>query len=253
MKRLLKIVLVALSIIFIMLQFLEMKVYAFGVKAAILIGLTILYLHVVKKRRLFFLLFLVFFTLAEVINFSSAFMPKPAKDEINWNYYICNLLSILSYSFLIVQVIRSMNVRAMLNRYPLHIATLVVLDIFFVWIVSGTAETESELTFTQLSLEITYNSVIMILLSAALINYIDRDDTKSMNLLIGTIFIVFAEVIQLAYFYVANDFNFLNVICSTFLIFALLFFYLQARLTHKTHQLNYNSSSDFQELEPQEN
>lgn len=210
-----------------------------------LVGLTVLYLHVVKKRRLFFFLFLLFFTVAEVLNFSSRFVRIHFNERSEWIYYAGNFLCILSYTFLIIQVLKTMNLKETLNHYPFHVITLIVLDVFCVWIVSATTRqsltlNRQSLTLNQYALEFTYNGVIMILLSVALLNYIHRDDKKSMNLLLGTIFIVFAEVIQLAYFYVA-DFNILNVIYSVFLVCAFLFFYLQACLTHENNIREYES------------
>lgn len=244
MKRLLISFLICLSILFIVLQFMELKLYAYGVRASMLVGLTVLYLLAVPKKRIFFLLFLLFFTIAEMINFTSRFADVKEGVLTEWIYYTGNILCIMSYIFLIIQVIQSMNFKEIINRYLFHVITLLVLDVFCVWIVSAT--TENSLTFNQYALEFTYNSVIMVLLSSALINYLHRDDKKSMNLLVGTIFIVFAEVIQLAYFYVA-DFNILNVIYSIFLVFAFLFFYLQSTLSHEMQQ--HYGTPEVQEVE----
>jgi cbb3-type cytochrome oxidase subunit 3 len=69
----------------------------------------------------------------------------------------------------------------------------------------------------------------MVLLSVALINYMYRNDTKSMMFLMGSICIVFSEIIQLAYFYVMDD-KMLGFIYSFFLVVAFIFFYLQSQL-----------------------
>jgi hypothetical protein len=68
----------------------------------------------------------------------------------------------------------------------------------------------------------------MILLSVALINYMYRNDNKSMLFLIASIFIVFSEIIQLAYYYILPDNN-LSFVYSLFFIIAMLFFYLQSQ------------------------
>ena len=120
----------------------------------------------------------------------------------------------------------------MVKKYPFHILVLIILDVFSVVVVTNTAM--HKLSFHEYYMEFIYNSVIMILLTVALINYIDKEDKKAINLLIGSIFIFFSEVLQLAYFYISNM-NLLNVICSLFLVLAFLFFYLQSTLNYESH------------------
>ena len=69
----------------------------------------------------------------------------------------------------------------------------------------------------------------MTLLSVALINYMYRNDNKSMLLLLASIFTVFSEIIQLAYYYILEDTN-LSFTYSFFMVGAFLFFYLQSQL-----------------------
>ena len=221
--------LLVLSAIFLGLQSFKYEFEAAGIRALLLTLLTILYCARVKKKRFFFFLFLITFCVAELLNFFSWFY-EIYEDSIDYMYYISNGLYILSYSFLITLVLKSMNIKEVILKFPFHLLILFVLDIFCVSIVTGT--TKSQLSIYEYSLEFIYNTVIMVLLSVAFINYIYRDDKKSMNLLVGSIFIVFSEVIQLAYFYI-SDTNFLNVICSLFLVLAFLFFYLQSRLSHE--------------------
>ena len=189
-------------------------------------------------------MFLITYCLAEIVNFTSWLYPRDF-NGLDLYYFIGNSLFITAYLFLIVQVMKSINTKSLLKTYPFHIAILVVLDVFCVVIV--TATTEETLVTSQYVMEFLYNSVIMVLVSVALLNYIHHDNKKAMNLLIGTIFIVFSEVIQLAYFYVVG-FNFLNVICSLFFVIAFLFFYLQARLKNELNSEQYHEAS-LQELE----
>ena len=228
-KKILIASLVLLSIVFLGLQFLEYEIEASGVRMLLLLLLTVLYCTSVKTKRLYFFLFLIAFTVSEVLNFVSWFIVL-YEDSIDYFYYIGNGLYILSYIFLVIQVLKTMNVKEVVTKFPIHIIILFILDVFCVSIVTST--TDGELNGYEYYVEFIYNAVIMALLSIALINYIYRDDKKSMNLLVGSIFIVFSEVIQLAYFYI-SDINFLNILCSLFLVIAFLFFYLQARLNHE--------------------
>ncbi|RKE95071.1 hypothetical protein [Ichthyenterobacterium magnum] len=221
--------LVVLSVVFLGFQFFEYEVEASGVRTLALLTLTALYVNTVRHKRFFFFMFLIFFTLAEILGFISWYVLIDYDASIDYFYYASNILYIMSYIFLIIRVIKDMNFRAVVSKLPIQILLLLILDVFCVLIVTGT--TKGQLSFYEYSLEFVYNTVIMVLLSLALISYMYRDDKKSMNLLIGSIFIVFSEVIQLAYFYVSDSIM-LNVICSVCFVFAFLFFYLQSILVH---------------------
>ena len=196
--------------------------------------LIILYCHQVQSKRGYYFLFLVTFFLADIIGLTYWF--KIISNE-NYNFYfysIGNILYILSYVFLIIKVIKSMNLKKVITKSATHIVILIILDIFCVTIVTGTAQ--NELNIYQYALLYLYNTVIMTLLSLAVINYIDKVDKRAMNLLIGALFIVFSEVIQLAYYYILEENNMLNILCSSFFVIAFLFLYLQ-EVSEETEEL----------------
>lgn len=229
-RRILIGVLVALTVVFLGFQIFELEVKASGIRALLLVFLTILYCYRVREKRLFFLAFLIAFTIADILTFISWLVPFVPNNQIDYSYYIANSLYIISYLFLIIQMLSSMNLVEIVKKYPFHILILIILDVFSVIVVTNTAM--HKLSYHEYYLEFVYNCVIMILLTVALINYIHKEDKKAINLLLGSIFIFFSEVIQLAYFYV-SDINLLNVICSLFLVLAFLFFYLQSRLFYE--------------------
>ncbi|WP_353778539.1 hypothetical protein [Winogradskyella sp. 3972H.M.0a.05] len=229
-NKVIKTFLVALSVLFIFFQITEFEYYADISRTALFVLLTILFLKEKDCNCRFFLFFLVAFTLAQVIGLLSWYIVIDYETTVDYFYYLSNGLYILSYVSLILQVISSMNVREVMSRFFIHIFILIVLDIFCVSIVTGT--TQGVLNYTEYTIEFIYNTVIMVLLSVALINFMYRDDKKAMNMLVASIFIVFSEIIQLAYFYIA-EYKELNVICSVFLVLAFVFFYLQARLQHE--------------------
>lgn len=224
---LLKIVLGILGILFIGLQALEQEVAGGAVSASMLLGLTFLYYRFSKRKSKYFLLFLVAFTLAMIMSFVSYFIPLEFLEKVDLSYYFTNALYIFSYLLLIVHITTSMNLKKTFKRFSGPIIILLILDIFCVYIVTDAAE--AELNITQYILEFTYNGVLMALLSVALINYLGKDNNKSMLFLIGSIFIVFSEIIQMAYFYVMSS-NDLSATYATFLVMAFLFLYLQSQL-----------------------
>jgi hypothetical protein len=143
--------------------------------------------------------------------------------------------------FLILEVFKSINFKSVINRFPVHIIILLVLDIYSVYLVSEIALKSDDLSgLLDYSIEIIYNIVVMLLLTVTLINYINRDSKKAMNLLLGSLCIVFSEVMQVAYFYV-SDKNIINVTYSVLLIFAFCFFYIQAGMNYSRNEA-YSSS-----------
>jgi hypothetical protein len=221
----------ALSLFFLGLQFKGLEIEAAGVRALAVTLLTFLYVTSVKKKHPLFLLFLIFFAVSEILNYVTWTVDLDVTPEVDYYYYIGNSLYIISYIFLISRIAITMNFKKTFLKFPIQICLLTILGLFFVYFVSDT--TKKGFTGNEYYLELLYNAVVMLLMALALVNYMYRDDKKSMNLLLGTICIMFSEVIQLAYFYVAEDFNLLNVLCSMFLVFAFLFFYLQSRLEHR--------------------
>lgn len=223
----LKSVLILLSVAFITVQVMGLELYGAGIKAFTLTGLTVLYFLAVKERSNFFIAFLLFFTSGAILDFM-AWLDLDFKTVKNHHYYYTvNSLYILAYLFLIFKVLYLVNLKKMILKLPIHIIILVVLDVFSVIVITET--TEKILNPTEYILEFVYNAVVMALLSVALLNYIYRDDVKSMNLLLASILIVFSEVIQLTYFYIESD-NTLNIICSVLLVIAFIFFYIHSTL-----------------------
>lgn len=233
LNRILKVTLVALCLIFLGLQVLNLEVQAAGTRVSLVLLLATLYYYKVPSKRLFFILFLLCFSIAELIGFASYFVEINYDTTPDYFYYLGNGFFILSYFFLIVRVLKEMDIKNILRRFWIHLIVLTILDIFCVIILSGT--TEKLFSFHESSMEIVYNAIIMILLTVAMINYMAKNSQKAMNLLLGAIFIFFSEVIQMTYFYI-SDIPILNVMSSLFLILAFLFFYLQARIPFETEQ-----------------
>jgi cbb3-type cytochrome oxidase subunit 3 len=226
-NKILKVLLLLLGGIFIVLQGFAFEVEGAAVSAFTLVLLTVLYCKLTENKSNYFFWFLVTFTLGHLLSLYSYYEPLLEYDQIDYYYYGANLLYIIAYIFLIIKMLKGFDFKTVFSELSIPIIVLVVLDVFCVSIV--TATTENVLSFYEYSLEFAYNSVIMTLLSVALINYMYRNDNKSMLFLIGSICIVFSEIIQLAYYYILNDNN-LGFIYSFFLVVAFMFFYLQSQV-----------------------
>ncbi|WP_299103169.1 hypothetical protein [uncultured Winogradskyella sp.] len=203
-----------------------MEVEGAYVSAIALVLFTIFYIGRSKVRSKFFITFLITFTLAQVLGAISWHTPEVKADEVDYLYFVSNMLYIVSYVLLILKTIRQLRLRTIFSELTIPILVLVVLDIFCVSLISNT--TEGVLTTSQYILEYTYNGVVMALLSIALIDYMYRNNSKSMLFLLATIFLTFSEIIQLAYFYILND-DSLGYIYAFFLVIAFVFLYAQSQ------------------------
>lgn len=226
LNKILKVVLLLLGIIFIILNGFALDEKGAAVSIIMFVLLTILYFKWTEKKSKFFLWFLALFTLGNMIDLTSYYFPIYEVTGVDYFYFLGNAFYILAYVFLITKVVIGLDFKKVFRELPIPIIVMIVLDVFCVILVTDTAE--HELTLYEYALEFLYNTIIMILLSVALINYMYRNDNKSMLFLIGSIFIVFSEIIQLAYFYILDDHN-LSIVYSLFFIIAFVFFYLQSQ------------------------
>jgi len=227
-NKIIKIVLLLLSGVYIILQGLALEYEGTAVGALLLILLTWLYIGSVECKSKMFFWFLVTFTASQVLCYFALYAPEIENEDIDYYYYVANILYVLAYVFLIIKIFIKLDFKKVFSELTVPIIILVVLDVFCVSIIMDT--TESVLSSYEYVLEYIYNAVIMILLSFALINYMYRNNNKSMLFLIGSIFIFFSEIIQLAYFYILEDDNKLGFVYSSFLVVAFVFFYLQSRI-----------------------
>ena len=227
LNKILKVLLLLLGGVFIILQGFGYEVEGAATSTFMLVILTFIYYEWTQNKTKYFFWFLAAFTFGHIISLFSWLMPEIKEHQINVYYYVSNLLFILAYLFLIVRVLVELNFKKIVTELTIPIIILVVLDVFCVVLVTDTAE--NALTNYEYALEFFYNTVIMVLLSSALINYMYRNDSKSMLLLVGSMCIVFSEIIQLAYYYILDDSN-LVFIYSFFLVLAFMFFYLQSQV-----------------------
>jgi len=223
---LIKFLLVLLGFAYIGLTAFQYEAIGSGVCALMIVLLSLLYGKYTKDRKRKFYKFLLLYAIAEVISFISWFVPVEWFEPFDWSYYVVNLLFISAYISLISYVVTNVDFKKVVKKLFGPAIVLLALDVFCIYIVTDTAS--GALGVSEYILEFSYNGVIMVLLSVALLNYLYRDSNKAMLFLIGSIFIVFSEIIQLAYFYIIDS-NDLSATYATFLVMAFLFFYLQSQ------------------------
>ncbi|MGK0253590.1 MAG: hypothetical protein ACI9OE_001063 [Mariniflexile sp.] len=215
----------ALSVIF---QFIGYSDVANSFKSFILPMVTVFCFLNFNHKTLFFSLFLVFYSISDLLSFIQPYTSH------NVDYFLGNSLYIMAYTCLILEICKSVCLFHVLRNYKIHILVLTVLNIYIVYVLqviinSVIAET------SEYYVELTYNIVMFLLLSMALINYFYRDNLKSLYLFLGSLCLVFGEVIWVAYTYISER-NLLNVLSTTLFVIAIYFFYKQSLLIHEDRE-----------------
>lgn len=191
--------------------------------APILMGL---YLVKVKKKSHRFILFLSLYSLANILHF---FYNDVKSYKV---YFICNLLYILSYSFLLAEVYINIKIKNIIKKFPIQFSVLILLSVFLIYklmVIINPEEYEGKYYFLIQAVEGFYNTVLLLLLSTSLLSLLENTTRKPFFMFLGCLFLFLSEVILLDYYYVSADFMF-NVISGVIYFLAFLCFYYQATL-----------------------
>ncbi|MFT6731422.1 MAG: drug/metabolite transporter (DMT)-like permease, partial [Glaciecola sp.] len=118
LSKILGVLLILLSMLFLGLQSLGQEHYAFGVKAIGMSMLVVLYCIGVKKKHVLFMLFLIAYSAAEVHNYITYNMFPHADATYDLHYLIGNTLYITAYVFLILRIFSIMDFKKAISRFP---------------------------------------------------------------------------------------------------------------------------------------
>ncbi len=193
--------------------------------------IALIYMFFVKRKNIFFLLFILCYSGSDLMGIIIKYIPqKNESDFFDIDYFVGNILFILAYLFLVIKISKSLNLLYVFKNFKIHLIVLTILNIYIVYVLQIILKpTVGEGIESEYYLELVYNIVMLLLLSVALLNYFYRDNKKSLYLFIGALCIVFSEVMQVAYFYIAER-SLLNFISTTLTLVAFYFFYQQSKL-----------------------
>ncbi|CAH8294881.1 hypothetical protein EV196_108144 [Mariniflexile fucanivorans] len=197
-------------------------VIANALESFILPVITLLYFITVKRKSLFFTLFLVLFSISDLMIFIGPYIPY------DLDYYLGNFLYISAYISLSIEIFKSVSLSYILKNYKLHLLILTILNIYIIYVLQVIVDPhvgETNIYYVELL----YNIVMLTLLSGSLMNYFYRDNVKSLFLFLGSLCIVFGEVIWVAYIYISERYL-LNVVSTTLYLVAFYFFYKQSKI-----------------------
>ena len=117
LNLLFKLFLVLLGFTYISLQAFQEEIAASCVSGAMLVLLTILYRNFSKRHQKQFYLFLVFFTISEIIGCISWFLPIETNTGYDIIYYSGNIFYITAYIFLIRYITDTMDLKQIFKRF----------------------------------------------------------------------------------------------------------------------------------------
>ncbi len=160
-----------------------------------------------KESTSLFFKFLVFFAIAEFLCDYQLFVFFGFEETellINFCYYVGFLFYYMAFTFLLVFMINSMNLKVVIKRFPIHIL------VFFLFSVYTFYETKlmlgDELILLDAIFENLYNVIFILILPISLLNYLYHDNVKTILLFLCCLFIVFSELSQLVYLHLEEKY-----------------------------------------------
>lgn len=187
--------------------------------------ITAFYFIKVKKKPLYFSLFLLTYSIADLINFF---------DQQSYNetvYFICNGLFMLSYVFLLLEIVKTVSLRQVLKKFPIHFVVLSLLNVYIMYvmvtIISPILFETNHLIVVQI-IEQTYNVILLAILTMSFFNYILNESNKALLLFCGCLAITFSEFLWIGYFYLSEEMVGLRFVSILLELSAFLLFYFQA-------------------------
>ena len=176
--------------------------------------------YIVKKQVLnfFFASFLFFYAIAETTFFYEHLTTN--------SYYVAVAAYILSYSSIFIFIISKMEKGVLLKRFKFHLIILFVFGTYVLIALDRMLKFNyDDMRSLDYILETTYNAILILVLSFSFLNYLYHDTKKALILFLACIFIVFSELVQVAYYFMVKQYG-LNIIYSIFLIIGFTFMFL---------------------------
>lgn len=200
----------------------------------------LLYFLNVKRRSFHFTWFLLLYSISELLVFSELFFDfdNMTDNELlkfdDIYYTIGNTLYIAAYIFLLIDVLKTIDLKIVLKNYRIHLVVLSALNIYIIYVLLTIVNPYVEGSYLFF-VELIYNIVMLLVLTSCLVSYFYNDNKKSLLLFFGSICIVFSEVIQVAYYYI-SDKDLLNLMQTLLFVLAFSFFHFQSKIRNKKVQ-----------------
>ncbi len=216
-EALLASIIVLLCIIFLASAIINFKQLGLYSRVLIFPSLIFFYSIKVKRRDLFFSLFLLFFTVAEFLLFCAYSIDFNKIYGIK-TIYLSTFFYTLAYASLFVLIISNMKIKRLIKGFPLHIIVLVLFGFYLLYALDNMLKNNGLLSVAvfEYILASIYNLVIILVLISSLLGYLYHDNKKSLSLFIACLCIVFSELVQTAYYFMERE-QLLNLVYTILL------------------------------------
>lgn len=232
----------AITIIFlvIILDVFQLKSLSYMSELLVVPIITLLYLLFNKNKDKRLLCFFVLFSIADIINLTDN------NTISDWAYYICNVLYIAAYCFLIFYILKTLSFKKVFKHFLLDFTVLLLLDLYMIYVliaIINPIDFESNFIGLIHLVEFLYSLVLIIVFSMSYLNYVQKGTKKYLYLFIACVFIAFSELILVGYYYFFEDIrlNYASTILYVLGIFLLLYHPLS---TSNDNSINLVESSD---------
>lgn len=213
----------AIYALFVIFQLTGNELIAIKLRSFILPSVALTYFLCSKERSIYFALFFIFYSASDILFLASRYLHISFKID----YYLGNILYILAYGALFIKICKSISLMHVFKNLKIHLLVLTALNIYIIYVLQVITDPITTIAGGYY-VEFTYNLVMLLLLSASLINYFYRDNKKSLYIFLGSLCIVFSEVISVAYLYVAKQ-GLLSLLSTSLALLAFYFYYQQTK------------------------
>ncbi|WP_274476479.1 hypothetical protein [Mangrovimonas aestuarii] len=224
-SKLLTALVLVFCLLFVLFQVNDNEGLAESTRGLIVPIITAFYFLNAKYKSKFFSAFLVLFSISELLYLFDDYILYTV------DYLLGNGLNIAAYICFIVAILKTLDIAYILKNCRLQLSVLIVLNsyiVYVLWDIQYSIRDFGSIGYEYI-VEMIYNIVTLLLLSIALLNYLYKDDKRSLLLFLGALSLLFSEVIQIAYYYIAER-ELLNMSYSTLLILAFYLFYIQSTI-----------------------
>ena len=120
------------------------------------------------------------------------------------------------------------------KNFKIHLFVLLVLNTYLIYVLQVIVKPNLVMSIDYY-FELIYNIVTLLLLTVALLNYFYKDNQKALYLFLGVLCLVFSEVIDIAFIYIAQR-SILSFLATTLSLIAFLLLLQQSKLLNKSRR-----------------
>ena len=188
--------------------------------------ITIYYLIYNRNKSLLFVLFLVCYSISDILHLIDL------DSNSDFLYFLCSSLYVTAYLLLLFEIMKNLNFSVLYKRFLVQSVILLALVIYLFTVLCSIIDPilfETKFLNWVKFTEHFYNLVLLLLLAVSFLNYLEKDSRKSLLMFIGCLAITNSEFLLIGYYYL-SDIELLSYIATFLNILAFIMFYRQSNL-----------------------